>query len=253
MPAAATALLIWTCLPGRNVALFLGLNGLATRLPDAWWSCLTVLGDTLVALVLLLPLLRYRRAWVMAALLASVPATLATHGCKHWMHAARPLVALGDAVHVIGPQLHQGSFPSGHTTTAFVLAAVVMAGLRFSARSLLVAAVASLVGLSRIAVGAHWPVDVAAGALIGWTSGLVGVWLASWRPLARRPAPTAAVLALLVGCTLWLLFGYDSRYPLARAFEQAVALGALVIYLWSVRPAAAHTQATAPSKQGSAN
>lgn len=57
------------------------------------------------------------------------------------------------------------SFPSGHTVTIFALAtalALIWRRLAWPAF-----AMAILVGLSRIAVGAHWPSDVLAGAWIG--------------------------------------------------------------------------------------
>lgn len=57
------------------------------------------------------------------------------------------------------------SFPSGHTTTAFTMAIIIG---HFSA-ALLPAALplALMVGFSRIALGAHFPSDVAAGILLG--------------------------------------------------------------------------------------
>lgn len=234
VPAAAITLLVCMAFAGGNTALFLYINGAAARLPDVAWSCVTVLGDTLVALVLLLALARHRPAWVMATLLAAVPATLLTHGLKHWVPVDRPVAMLHDAVHVVGPILYRGSFPSGHTATAFVLATVIIAGLRVSAATILVAALGLLVGISRIAVGAHWPVDVAGGMLIGWISGIIGLRAA--RAWDARPLPLA-VHVLLVGCAAWLLLAYDSRYPLALVFEKLLAAGALAIYLKSVASA----------------
>ncbi|MFA5083608.1 MAG: phosphatase PAP2 family protein, partial [Hydrogenophilaceae bacterium] len=155
LPAAALALL-WPLSGPANQAWFLALNGLAAGLPDVFWSDLTVLGDTLVALCLLLPFLRRRPDLVLAALLASLPATLLSHGIKDGLALARPFAVLADQVHVIGPYLKAGSFPSGHTTTIFVLASVLALGLRARGAMPALLALALLVGLSRIAVGAHW-------------------------------------------------------------------------------------------------
>lgn len=60
------------------------------------------------------------------------------------------------------------SFPSGHTITAFACAAAV--GWFAPRLRLALFALAALVGVSRVAVGAHYASDVAAGAAIGWLS-----------------------------------------------------------------------------------
>jgi membrane-associated phospholipid phosphatase len=231
VPLAALALLLPLASPASNQALFLALNGLAAGLPAVIWSDLTVLGDTLVALCLLLPFLRRRPDLVLAALLASLPATLLSHGIKDGMAVPRPFAVLADQVHVIGPYLKAGSFPSGHTTTAFVLAAVLALGLRGRGTAAWVLALALLAGLSRVAVGAHWPMDVAGGILCGWVSGLIGLWLAERYQGLQRPAVLAGVRIFLIACALVLLIDYDSGYPLARPFEQAIALLVLVAHL----------------------
>lgn len=61
------------------------------------------------------------------------------------------------------------SFPSGHTAVIFALAAAVALIWRRLAWPSF--ALATLVGLSRILIGAHWPSDVLAGAWVGiaWT------------------------------------------------------------------------------------
>lgn len=231
LPAAALAMLWPLSDSGLNQSFFLGLNGFAAHMPPALWSDLTVLGDTLVALVLLLPFLRQRPDLVIAVLLASVPATLFSHGLKDGLDVMRPFAVLGDQVHVIGPYLKAGSFPSGHTTTAFVVASVLAHGLQSRGAATAILLLALAVGLSRVAVGAHWPMDVAGGLVCGWVSGVIG--LALMRRFTNPPQPVAIVLArgLLVACALVLLVHYDSGYPLARPFEQAIALLVLVHHL----------------------
>jgi undecaprenyl-diphosphatase len=62
------------------------------------------------------------------------------------------------------------SFPSGHTAAAFGVA-VALAG-EGSGTALLTLALAFGIAISRIYLGAHYPLDVAAGVLVGAASGL---------------------------------------------------------------------------------
>ncbi|OGN27325.1 MAG: hypothetical protein A2941_00510 [Candidatus Yanofskybacteria bacterium RIFCSPLOWO2_01_FULL_49_17] len=72
------------------------------------------------------------------------------------------LLAGGDTVN---------SFPSGHTTFVFALAAGVYFYDKKLGRWLLAAA--ALVGLARIYAGVHWPFDILAGAVLGVLSAYV--------------------------------------------------------------------------------
>jgi membrane-associated phospholipid phosphatase len=230
-PALAIFILWPLANTANNHALFLTLNGLASLMSDRFWSSATVLGDSLVALCLALPFLRRRPDLVVAALVASVPATLISHGLKDAFDMARPFAVLGDAVHVIGPHLTAGSFPSGHTTTAFVLASILAAGLRSYGMALGVLILALLVGMARIAVGAHWPLDIAGGILCGWVSALIGLYLTQRYINPGNLALRESIRLFLIACAAYLFFHYDSGYPLARPFEQALSLGVLVYHL----------------------
>ncbi|MDP2433921.1 MAG: phosphatase PAP2 family protein [Pseudomonadota bacterium] len=241
LPALALLAMLPMSDPARNQALFLALNHAVAQLPDVFWSDLTVLGDTLVALTLLLFFLRRRPDLALAVLLASLPATLLSHGLKDGLDMARPYAVLGDQVHVIGRFLTAGSFPSGHTTTTFVLAAVLVGGLRSTSATLWILFAALLVGFSRIAVGAHWPLDVLGGMLCGWASGLLGLYWAGKVDWAARPRVVLGMRLLLLGCAGALLLDYNSGYPLARPFELLLAVTALAIHLlpgWRMEKAA---------------
>lgn len=63
------------------------------------------------------------------------------------------------------------SFPSGHTTAAFSMA--VMFSLTFSSFSFVFIAVASLVGISRMYLGVHYPSDVIVGSLLGTVTSII--------------------------------------------------------------------------------
>jgi membrane-associated phospholipid phosphatase len=232
VPALAVLLLLVFADAGANRQLFLAVNGWAQALPAGLWADLTVLGDTLVAFCLALPLLRRRPDLVLALLLASLPAILLSHGLKALFAEPRPVLALGDLVHVIGDDIrNRSSFPSGHTTTVFVLAGVLAAGLRRQGLAWLAILVASLVGLSRIAVGAHWPADVAGGILCGWFSALLGHYLGRRLGWADNPRLLAVIRMLLVFAALHLLLSYDSDVSAARPFERSLALAVLFLHL----------------------
>ena len=81
------------------------------------------------------------------------------------------------------------SFPSGHTATAFAAATALIYGFR-SRRRYLFLLPAGFVGLSRVACGAHFPLDVAAGA-VARRGPLVRVCCAcSSRSTGSRAIPT---------------------------------------------------------------
>lgn len=67
----------------------------------------------------------------------------------------------------------QFSFPSGHTASAFVFASLVASFYPLFA--LPVYLWAGMIGASRVLLGVHYPGDVAAGAVLGLTSGWVGL------------------------------------------------------------------------------
>lgn len=82
----------------------------------------------------------------------------------------RPFIALGFNPLIV--EIDRGAFPSGHAAFYFALAGVMFLlnkklGWRFIGA-------AALMGLARVFVGVHWPLDIIGGAVVG----LGSVWLA---------------------------------------------------------------------------
>jgi membrane-associated phospholipid phosphatase len=211
-----------------NRSLFLYLNGLGTLASDVLWQNLTVLGGTLAGLTLLAPLIGRRPDILWSLALAAILATLWVHGLKDPIDQVRPPAVIPpELLHIIGPAHQYGSFPSGHSTTIFTVAGVLSLYLRRSALVWLVAA-ALLVGLSRIAVGVHWPLDVLGGAFGGWLSAVLGTLLAQhWRWGASRSGKWILGLAL-AACALALLISPDTSYPDAIMLQRGLALVCLM-------------------------
>lgn len=161
-------------------AVFYFLNRQLAALPDLTWTLLSLLGTGWAVFALTSPALwrapRLVLAWLCAAPLAGV----LTRVGKTLAFSPRPLEVLGpQGIHVIGEPLFIAAMPSGHTITAFAAATAVYFSLAPAGRRrhLWLYGVALGVALSRVAVGAHWPADVAVGAALGMLSGLTGAWL----------------------------------------------------------------------------
>ena len=154
---------------------------------------LTILGAGYTAWGLL-PLALWGRTRRLALALAAPVALQAVlvWALKALLGRVRPWLALG----LPAPWGHpyDGSFPSGHAAGSFCVAAFFVAALpafpafgsRVRARVLSIAlvAIAGLIALSRVYLGAHFPSDVLAGALLG---GAIGAW-AGQRYAARDAA-----------------------------------------------------------------
>ncbi|MET0027271.1 MAG: phosphatase PAP2 family protein [Candidatus Thiodiazotropha sp.] len=232
LPALSLLSLAILQLNGGNLPLFLIINGqLGHWLTPGLWESLTILGDGLVALTLLLPLYRYRPKLVLSALLAGLIAAFWVHLFKGTLALPRPVLVLGqEQITQLGPVLKRGSFPSGHTATLFALLGSLFPWLDRKARLRLfplIFSIAGLAALSRIAVGAHWPVDILFGAAIGWLSAMAsGRLLRGYTP---SPAVSVWLGRFLTLCALYLLLVQDTGYTLGQPLQHGLALLALTL------------------------
>lgn len=97
----------------------------------------------------------------------------------------RPFVTFPDTTQLIPMSQLYDSFPSGHASLAFAIAFVVFKADRDWGISFLILAV--LVAVGRVFVGVHYPVDVIAGAFLGFVAAELVHWFegTQWRRLER--------------------------------------------------------------------
>ncbi|HEY8617997.1 phosphatase PAP2 family protein [Phenylobacterium sp.] len=124
--------------------------------------------------------------------LAVAAADLAKSALKNRLTRTRPHVLLDEGVYRRSAggadDKPAQSFPSGHMAGTSAAAAALA---RSFPRSAPVGAVlAGALGVSRVSKGAHWPLDVAAGALVGLAAeaATAGLLAALRRPLRRHVA-----------------------------------------------------------------
>lgn len=221
--AAAGFAVVWAL--DENRAVFVALNAIGPATSDALWANITVLGDTLVAFALCLPLWRRRPRLLWAFVFTALLGTLWVHAFKHFVDLDRPPAVLGAAVHVIGPAYHSHTFPSGHATAAFAIGGLYALGYGSRAVAALALALAALVALSRPVVGVHWPLDILAGAFGGWLAAVAAIVIAERTRTFGEKTPVQWLIALfLAGCAVALVAGLPHDYPQAGIFQRAIGI-----------------------------
>lgn len=108
----------------------------------------------------------YRRVGL-AVVMALVASLIWTLGFQFTISRLRP-----QEVRLIWPMSHFPSYPSGHAAASFAIALVIALHLRQPIGWGITLIGASLVALSRIYLGLHYPSDVLAGSVLGASVGM---------------------------------------------------------------------------------
>ena len=164
---------------------FLFLNQLAHLLPDTLWAWLTFLGNGWGVFAIAFPLLLLAPRALSAGIFAGAISAIVSTALKNYFDLPRPAGVLVDgSFYRLGEPLLHKAFPSGHTLTAFAVATALYFSCDKDKRKpmLFLFVIASLVGLSRNAVGAHWLTDVLGGAGFGIWCGMLGALIANQIP-----------------------------------------------------------------------
>jgi undecaprenyl-diphosphatase len=166
-----------------NHQLFMWINHTSSPLLDSVMPIISMLGSFPAFYVYILALLAFflvdRKAMPLKYLVVYTIAVglslVAAVYLKDLFHVPRPAAAIGiQQIRLLEVLNLQNAFPSGHAIFAFVTARTLAHG-RSTSVKLLLYLFAFAVAYSRVYVGAHYPLDVITGAIVGMVAGFI-VW-----------------------------------------------------------------------------
>jgi glycosyltransferase 2 family protein len=165
---------------------FAVVNALPVRIHVPAWTVMQLGSLAGPALASAISAAAGRRRLARQLVVAGASTWLAAKLCKQLVRRGRPMVALGRS-RVLGREQRGLGYPSGHAAVAVSLYVVASPQLTPVGRRL-AGGVAAAVGLARLYVGAHLPLDVIGGIGLGQVLA-AAVRLVSERPEDQRSRP----------------------------------------------------------------
>ena len=210
-----------------NTTLFLAVNSISQHTGETLWAFITLLGDPVVILCLALLLIHRLPNVAISIVPAVIIGSAAVFPLKEFFDTLRPgfVVPLAEFT-IIGHPPASPAFPSGHTTGIFLLASLLMFYVNNIALKLIIFFIALTIGMARIVVGAHWPIDVCGGIILGWLCAVASALI------TKNWLITNNVRHLLVGILLTAslaLFFMNTGYPQAQLLQWLIVLFGLFV------------------------
>ena len=187
-----------------DVAIFRFINtGLSCAPGDLFWPLVTDYDKLLPVRIVLIALwlwlmikggMRGRTVAILVVVVIFCSDQISSSILKPLVHRPRPCHIIDGAPAVSNVHLLVGcgggmSFPSSHAVNNFAVATLFAWFYRRGRFALF--AWASVIALSRVFVGVHYPLDILGGAVIG--SGVALLVIIAWREIVRRWVPSLAV------------------------------------------------------------
>lgn len=185
---------------------FVALNTIHSEVLNRVFITITFMGDGLFPLlVTVIALMLKKYDLGIKVFISFLASGLTAQLLKSIFHAPRPM-ALLTSIHYHYPYFingitHSGlnSFPSGHTTTVFALAATLAFNTSCKYRCIIYFTLATLTLYSRIYLGQHFLEDTAAGLFIGTAIAFLGEALYkrfNFKVPVRKPHPHHELLSI---------------------------------------------------------
>lgn len=196
---------------------FYALNAFLSQTPQIQYN-ITQFGDASICLSILTVLfLKYPKLWE-ALISASIFSAIFSKILKEFFSVPRPASALNiDSFVIIGKMLPgpTSSLPSGHSITILTVVTVLMfafmpqSNLKKTIWFSAILTIGLALAMSRVAIGAHFPLDVIVGCIIGYISGIAGIFFArkyhflSWIGLKKY---YLVFIVLFLSATIFIVY-----------------------------------------------
>ncbi|SFV65389.1 hypothetical protein MNB_SUP05-5-1082 [hydrothermal vent metagenome] len=233
LPIIMLILALWVWFDGSNTSTFIYINTLSFLANKSLWANITIFGDALVLLSLLALLVRYKPRWVLAGLIAAIISGIIIQLMKYGFDIDRPTAILENTkLFLVGNPPSHRSFPSGHTASIFVFISIIFLSIRSKILAVFALCLAILVGLSRIMVAAHWPIDLLVGASIGWICGFLGIYFS--KKIEQINKTLLIFMNLFILLASVLLFFHKTGYEDAFITQMIIASSMSGLSLWNL-------------------
>ena len=217
-----------------NRSLFLWLN--QTFHHDVVWQFFTVIGDSVILAAMLLPIALHSKKFRDQIFIATIICWTIVRVGKLSFAELRPLSVFSESeIFFSGARLYRYSFPSGHSaaiaTAIFSLVTVFKPSVT---QKIILLGLLLVVAISRVMVGAHWPVDVLAGILLGYLSVFVASFLQGRFKVFSSQGISLLSLALLIASTTYIPW-HQTGYPIAESLCVSLMILSITLLVLPVR------------------
>jgi len=162
--------------------VFLKLNGILSVYPNFAHN-ISYLGDALVLFPFVFIFLFIKPKLWEAIIISSLFTLITSAVLKLIFAVPRPAAMINmETFTIMGrPNILHTSLPSGHAMTAFMVISILLYAFmpkKMSSRIIwttLLITIGLIIGFSRVAVGAHYPLDVVVGCILGYIMAIFGI------------------------------------------------------------------------------